>query len=63
MIAGHDLKFIKPLVPKLELCYEVEIDEWSGHDSHDIEKSKKYLNWADYIWCEWLLVVTDPIFC
>ena len=55
LINGYDLKFIKPLVPILKEKFEVEIDEWQGHDKHDEEKSKKLLQWADVIFCEWLL--------
>lgn len=55
LIAGHDLKFILPVIPELEQHYQVRIDEWSGHDSHDELKSEQLLKWADYIWCEWLL--------
>lgn len=55
LINGYDLKFIKPLVPYLSQKYEVEIDEWQGHDRHDERKSRELLNWADIIICEWLL--------
>lgn len=55
LINGYDLKFIKPLIPFLKQRYEVEIDEWQGHDRHDERKSKELLNWADVVICEWLL--------
>lgn len=55
LINGYDLKFILPVVPYLEKYYEIKVDEWTGHDSHDENKSKELLNWADIIWCEWLL--------
>jgi len=55
LINGYDLKFILPVVPYLEKYFEVKIDEWTGHDIHDENKSKTLLNWADIIWCEWLL--------
>lgn len=55
LIAGHDLKFIKIAVPYLEKYYQVKLDEWTGHDSHDLEKSKELLKWAEIIFCEWLL--------
>lgn len=55
LIAGHDLKFIQPMIPQLEKSYQVKVDEWEGHDSHDESFSKKLLHWAEYIWCEWLL--------
>ncbi len=55
LINGYDLKFILPLVPYLEEVYHVKIDEWVGHDSHDEETSLDLLQWADIIFCEWLL--------
>ncbi|MCB4438243.1 glycosyltransferase [Alteromonas sp. McT4-15] len=55
LIAGHDLKFILPHVDILKIRYSIKIDEWTGHDMHDPQKSEKLLEWADYIWCEWLL--------
>ena len=35
--------------------YNIQIDEWKGHDIHDKQKSNELLNWADFIFCEWLL--------
>lgn len=55
LIAGYDLKFIIPAIPFLEKYYVIKVDEWTGHEIHDIEKSKELLKWADIIWCEWLL--------
>lgn len=55
LIAGYDLKFIMPLVKYLKKDYNIKIDEWTGHDSHNEKQSKKMLEWADIIWCEWLL--------
>lgn len=55
LIAGYDLKFISPAIPELSKYFEVRIDEWPGHNDHDEEKSKELLNWAELIWCEWLL--------
>ncbi|WP_347473324.1 glycosyltransferase [Acinetobacter thermotolerans] len=55
LICGYDLKFIKPALPFLEKYYVVNVDEWSGHESHNVEKSQEFLKWADIIWCEWLL--------
>lgn len=55
LIAGHDLKFILPHVELLRNRYSIKIDEWTGHDRHDPQESEKLLEWADYIWCEWLL--------
>jgi glycosyltransferase involved in cell wall biosynthesis len=55
LIAGFDLKFILGAVPALEEHFEVRIDAWSGHDAHDEAKSREHLEWADVIFCEWLL--------
>lgn len=55
LINGYDLKFIKPLIPYFKQKYEVEIDEWQGHEIHDEKKSRELLKWADIIFCEWLL--------
>lgn len=55
LIAGMDLKFILPIVPFLREHYLVEIDEWEGHQLFNETRSKKLLEWADIIFCEWLL--------
>lgn len=55
LIAGHDLKFIRDAVPALEKHFEIRFDEWKGHELHDEKQSKSLLDWAEYIWCEWLL--------
>ena len=55
LIAGYDLKFIKPALKYLNKDYNIKIDEWSGHNSHNEQKSIELLNWADFIFCEWLL--------
>ena len=54
LVAGHDLKFAQDLIARLEADgATVLIDQWSGHNIHDIEKSMDLLNQADVIWCEW----------
>ena len=55
LIAGMDLKFISPAIPSLREHYDVRLDEWTGHDSHDEKQSQELLEWADVIFCEWLL--------
>lgn len=55
LIAGHDLKFIRDAVPALEEHFDIRFDEWKGHELHDERQSKDLLDWAEYIWCEWLL--------
>lgn len=59
LIAGHDLKFIRDAVPALEDHFEIRFDEWKGHELHDEKQSKDLLDWAEYIWCEWLLKNTE----
>lgn len=55
LIAGHELKFIKDAVPELSRYFEIRFDEWGGHITHDEVQSRERLEWAEYIWCEWLL--------
>ena len=55
LIAGYDLKFINPAIQQLSQFFEIQVDEWSGHNSHNEQSSRQKLQWADYIWCEWLL--------
>lgn len=55
LINGYDLKFIMPIVKYLENDYIIKIDEWTGHNSHDLKKSKELAEWADIFWCEWML--------
>ena len=55
LVAGYDLKFIKPAFSSLMQFFDIQTDEWAGHDSHNEAQSKIKLQWADYIWCEWLL--------
>ena len=55
VIAGYDLKFILIMIPSLENFYQVKIDEWTGHNSHDETKSLFLLEWADIVFCEWML--------
>lgn len=55
LIAGHDLKFIEDALPDLEKHFTIRKDEWRGHAIHDEQKSLNHLEWAEYIWCEWLL--------
>jgi glycosyltransferase involved in cell wall biosynthesis len=55
LIAGYDLKFILPVLKYLEDDYNIKVDEWVDTYSHDEKKSLELLNWADYIFCEWLV--------
>ena len=55
MIAGHDLKFIQPVVADLERYFDIRIDQWRSHVAHDVKAGRELLEWADVIWCEWLM--------
>lgn len=57
LVAGHDLKFFKLLQRKLEDTgrFEFLVDQWQGHDRHDEAQSRKLLDQADVIFCEWCL--------
>lgn len=55
VIAGYDLKFINPVLPKLEEFYQIRIDEWNGHNAHNEAHSEECLKWGEIIFCEWLL--------
>lgn len=55
IIAGLDLKFIKPALKYLEPYYEIKIDDWTDRSAGDIESSEKLLPWADIVFCEWML--------
>ena len=55
LIAGYDLKFIEKVVPLLSRRFQVRVDEWTGHNEHDVAASRDALDWAELIFCEWLL--------
>ncbi len=55
VVAGHDLKFIRDAATSLQEHFDIRFDEWKGHEIHDEKQSKELLDWAEYIWCEWLL--------
>ena len=55
LIAGYDMKFIRDAVPALEEHFDICFDEWKGHAIHDEKQSRALLDWAECIWCEWLL--------
>ncbi|WP_030071926.1 glycosyltransferase [Halomonas alkaliantarctica] len=55
LIAGHDLKFIEDATPELSEYFDIRFDKWQGHAIHDEVQSRECLEWAEYIWCEWLL--------
>lgn len=55
LVAGHDLKFVQGMIPRLRESYDVRIDQWTGLNSHDVTESQSLLEWADLVWVEWLL--------
>lgn len=55
LIAGYDLKFIADAISELDAYFDIRIDQWKGHEAHDEVASLEHLDWAEYIWCEWLL--------
>lgn len=55
VISGYDLKFIKPVLPALEQYYQIRLDEWTGHNAHNEKHSEQCLDWAEIVFCEWML--------
>lgn len=55
LFAGHDFKFLNWYIEHCEKSkkYNVLIDKWSGHNSHDYDKSMELLKQADIVFCEW----------
>ncbi|SEM11168.1 glycosyltransferase [Halomonas daqiaonensis] len=56
VIAGHDLKFIKPFYPYFtQAGIRLLLDFWSGHKQHNEMASKRLIRQADTVFCEWML--------
>lgn len=56
LIAGHDLKFIKPFYPYFTKAgIRLLLDFWSGHNQHNEDASKRLISQADTVFCEWML--------
>jgi len=56
LIAGHDLKFIKPFYPYFtQAGIRLLLDFWSGHNQHNEAASKRLVGQADTVFCEWML--------
>jgi glycosyltransferase involved in cell wall biosynthesis len=55
VVAGHDLKFFKPLLSYLQLQpdLEVRLDQWAALGKHDPAASRELAGWADVVVCEW----------
>lgn len=57
LVAGHDLKFLHPVLDVLQQTgrFELLFDEYSGHTIKDTAKSAALLARADLVFCEWCL--------
>ena len=55
VVAGHDLKFFRPLLAYLRLQpdLEVRVDQWTALAKHDVAASRELAAWADVVICEW----------
>lgn len=61
LFVGHDLKFLTPVIDyyKSSNTYNVLVDTYQGHFIKDTSVSKKLLERADIIFCEWCLGNTE----
>ncbi len=56
VIAGHDLKFIKPFYPYFtQAGMRLLLDFWNGHNQHNETASKRLVRQADTVFCEWMM--------
>jgi glycosyltransferase involved in cell wall biosynthesis len=56
VIAGHDLKFIKPFYPYFTKSgMRLLLDFWNGHNQHNETASKRLVRQADTVFCEWMM--------
>jgi glycosyltransferase involved in cell wall biosynthesis len=57
LVAGHDLKFLRPVLSGLQKSDEVELllDEYTGHAVADTSHRASLLERADVVFCEWCL--------
>jgi hypothetical protein len=53
LFAGHDLRFVRPLIEYFERYFRVMVDEWPAIDKHDERQSATLAAQADIVWCEW----------
>lgn len=55
LFVGHDFKFIDKFIDycNSKIEYNVKLDKWKSHNIHDEKYSKKCIDWADVIFCEW----------
>lgn len=56
LIAGHDLKFIKPFYRYFtQAGIRILLDFWSSHNQHNEAASKRLIGQAETVFCEWML--------
>lgn len=57
LVAGHDLKFLRPVIGRLQQDrgFELTFDEYAGHVIRDEARSARLLERADIVFCEWCL--------
>ena len=57
LVAGHDLKFLRPVLDALSRTGRIELllDEYRGHTITDPARSAALLARADLVFCEWCL--------
>lgn len=56
LIAGHDLKFIKPFYEYFQNDnIRVLLDFWESHTKHNPKSSLRLIEQADVVFCEWML--------
>jgi glycosyltransferase involved in cell wall biosynthesis len=57
VFAGHDLKFAEDIMADLGglAHFDVRVDQWAGHASHDEGESKALAEWGDVVVAEWCL--------
>ncbi|MEZ2741871.1 glycosyltransferase [Paenalcaligenes hominis] len=56
VIAGHDLKFIKPFYSYFtQAGIRILLDFWTGHNQHNESASQRLVKQADTVFCEWML--------
>ena len=55
LVAGHDFKFCGELIDGLSVArgIDLRIDKWTALAVHDEAESRRLLEWADVIVCEW----------
>lgn len=59
LIAGSDLKFIKPAISGLSENFQIRVDEWPSEAQFDEARSLELLNWAQLVWVEWMTFASE----